>query len=979
MAPTGYRGKGHYQQASKAKHGHLVPSHAPEVVRHRRPEEEAKRTSRPQEAPQAEGKRERVASTVAEWLRSVEVVFPKWTVYTQQLALDAANSATPSSQAAASTSRVAAANEPHVDQLNEVMHRIEESFQSRKNSIQAMKAKLERPEDHAEPISQAITPPVEGGEKEGQSDKTSAFLNNDKAAAKEDKAAIEEDKASVKEEKDASTQEAKPTPEGAKMPTVTNGDGRSHDQLDKVMHQTEEGSQSLGDSVQAMEADMMRSGDHAESTDEGESAGHSNKTPASSNIDKGLQKERTRNAKATRAEKENGDSSPWCEKDHKIAASKEEPATTTTQAAKPTSETSKPSTAANGDGRPGRMSLSAAATYSKGNYPAKANGVSEVAKVSNIARIHTGLPLQSAGDQNLAPAEEVGTEVQAEQSAERWDSDATQVEELDVKDDAPALDQYPKVTREEELLTQMALLHSELALCEEETVSIHEELLQIQVISRSYEDRLAEMTATFEDYKRMHGYEIEKSAQTIKTLKAKLASAEERAETSASYMVDMKSQFDQERAAWRKDKEQHVKQTTELERFKSRAGYAESHLQSAELAWENEKSAMQRNLSEVEKRCTELKDQNEKLHRYLEDVSAQALSIQQSANAQVLSAESRGGASSVEGEGVGKKSTGRQVVELCDVNGYVPRKEEILGCQQDSNLQESCRSKQQLDQTDKTFEKAHALLSEDRNLQQTATVPKKLNERVTEKTSHLCFMRDSNILHAKSQKVLRQDSSLEKNGSCLQVELGPLSIRMQEVETEIEPRAEDITAKHCCIDPAKFQGLKDANNQYKIESAENTTMMTALKIEQESLQARLEELEDRFNKCNALDVSVARVSAQHSQPIKGATSGVDSAGQGGAHPMMMAASGMSGTGYPMQPYTAMMPPYYPQGYTPTYWYPGGALAPYFPMTSFPTPSHSAAHPYPHLDLHQHPRHRSGPPPRVPHSALATPAVDSLQL
>ncbi|KAF9091144.1 hypothetical protein BGX23_005450, partial [Mortierella sp. AD031] len=285
----------------------------------------------------------------------------------------------------------------------------------------------------------------------------------------------------------------------------------------------------------------------------------------------------------------------------------------------------------------------------------------------------------------------------------------------------------------------------------------------------------------------------------------------------------------------------------------------------------------------------------------------------------------------------------------------------------------------QLDQTDKTFEKAHALLSEDRNLQQTATVPKKLHERVTEKTSHLCFMRDSNILHAKSQKVLRQDSSLEKNGSCLQVELGPLSIRMQEVETEIEPRAEDITAKHCCIDPAKFQGLKDANNQYKIESAENTTMMTALKIEQESLQARLEELEDRFNKCNALDVSVARVSAQHSQPIKGATSGVDSAGQGGAHPMMMAASGMSGTGYPMQPYTAMMPPYYPQGYTPTYWYPGGALAPYFPMTSFPTPSHSAAHPYPHLDLHQHPRHRSGPPPRVPHSALATPAVDSLQL
>ncbi|KAG0195210.1 hypothetical protein BGX33_003956, partial [Mortierella sp. NVP41] len=193
-------------------------------------------------------------------------------------------------------------------------------------------------------------------------------------------------------------------------------------------------------------------------------------------------------------------------------------------------------------------------------------------------------------------------------------------------------------------------------------------------------------------------------------------------------------------------KENHIKQTTELERYKSQAESAASNLKSAEIAWESQKSILQRNFSEAEKRCLGLKVQNDNLQRRLKDFSTQALSIQQRASAQVSSAESEEGVSSVEGEGVGKKSTQCQVVELCGVNGYVRHGEEV-------------------------------------------------------------------------------------------------------------PGAEDITAKHCCIDPAEFQELKDANDQFKIETAEGATTMTALKTAHESLRDRLEELETKFNKMNALDVS----------------------------------------------------------------------------------------------------------------------------
>ncbi|KAF9922276.1 hypothetical protein FBU30_007622 [Linnemannia zychae] len=497
-------------------------------------------------------------------------------------------------------------------------------------------------------------------------------------------------------------------------------------------------------------------------------------------------------------------------------------------------------------------------------------------------------------------------------------------EQLAIYQQKPAGSEFTEASREEQLLAQITQLRGELSRHQTEAVSNREHLAQFQAISQTNEDRLAEMTATFEEFKKSHDEKVEENAQTIKTLEAKLASAEERAQTSASNMVDMQNQVDQERADWRKEKEametklrsleniqiqknavenryinelrhqsnltkeahenyerelmnhakdmdalsklkqKHTNQIAELERYKAQAENAASNLKSAEIAWESQKSILQKNLSEVEKRCTELKDQNEKLHRHLEDVSAQALSIQQRASAQVSSEET--GEGTAESNSAAKDTPERQLAELRDVIRYVRREKEILECQHELNLQESRRLKQQLDQTNKSLDETRALLLEERNLQQEAIVSKELHERLAEKANQLNVIRESNThLRAENQKLLRQVSALEDNQRRLQAKIGPLNERVSEVEAEIELRKEEqkqigedrdrwrtraveIMAKHDRIDPAEFQELKDANEKFKAEAAENTATLASLKAEQEALQARFDEIQGKYTK-----------------------------------------------------------------------------------------------------------------------------------
>lgn len=193
------------------------------------------------------------------------------------------------------------------------------------------------------------------------------------------------------------------------------------EQLDKVMHRIEESFQSRGNSVQAMEANMKRPADHPEQMNqsggiasdgtEKDKTTQPEQTPPAATHDKTPLKEKSRNAKASRAERStNGDSSTW-RKDDKVAGFKSESAVIADpDAGKAMAATASPP-------RPignGRKSRSAAAAYSKGNYPAKVKGAKDGVKIADITRIHARLSLQSAGDQELEPNNKEGAEDKSE-------------------------------------------------------------------------------------------------------------------------------------------------------------------------------------------------------------------------------------------------------------------------------------------------------------------------------------------------------------------------------------------------------------------------------------------------------------------------------------------------------------------------------------------------------------------------------------
>ncbi|KAF9291277.1 hypothetical protein BGZ68_004593 [Mortierella alpina] len=501
-------------------------------------------------------------------------------------------------------------------------------------------------------------------------------------------------------------------------------------------------------------------------------------------------------------------------------------------------------------------------------------------------------------------------------------------EQLAIYQQGPAGSQPTGATREEQLQAQVSQLRGDLARLQAEADAGREHLAQFQAISQTNEDRLAEMTATFDQFKKSHDEEIENKSKTISTLESKLVSVEEHSQSLTAELIKSQTELDQERAAWRKQKEDleaklgvlqkiedrmnemeakyrqdlalqaaaaqeahdnyqrellnhardmetlsklkddHIAQTADLEKYRAASETAISNLQSAELSWDSQKSVLQKNLSEVEKRCAELKDQNDKLHRHLEDVSSQALTIQQRMNAPIPLPASAEGASAESAEGTAQGSLERQLAELHDVIRYVRNEKDIVVCQHELNLQESRRLKQQLEQANKSLEKTQALLVEERNKHQDVMVSKQQHEQLLEKIGQLNLLRESNtMLRAENEKLQKRVIELEESERELHRKLDPLNAEVRDMKAELESRrselkdvAEDrdrwrtrtteIMNKHDRIDPTEFKELQEAVDKYKAQATESETVIAGLRTEQETIQARLQDMTLRLSKAS---------------------------------------------------------------------------------------------------------------------------------
>ncbi|CAO3574540.1 unnamed protein product [Mortierella alpina] len=167
------------------------------------------------------------------------------------------------------------------------------------------------------------------------------------------------------------------------------------EQLDKVMHRIEESFQARGTSVQALGAHTAKPDDNQEpanATAASQEAVDTQQAQAT-----GVEKTRTRNAKAARAaEKE-----AWRKNETKAADVERKPIVDVTVDRKDDSAQESGKT---GPATSSASAVESATTIGKGNYPAKLNGVHGTVKVSDISHIHARLSRQSAGDLNLETA-----------------------------------------------------------------------------------------------------------------------------------------------------------------------------------------------------------------------------------------------------------------------------------------------------------------------------------------------------------------------------------------------------------------------------------------------------------------------------------------------------------------------------------------------------------------------------------------------
>ncbi|KAF9562709.1 hypothetical protein EC968_005159 [Mortierella alpina] len=169
------------------------------------------------------------------------------------------------------------------------------------------------------------------------------------------------------------------------------------EQLDKVMHRIEESFQARGTSVQALGAHIAKPDDSPESV----SATTASRETADVQQPQaaGVEKTRTRNAKAARAAEKEAWRKNEARNETKTAEVEEK---TIKEVIEDRQDGSVQESGKSGSAAP--SVIESTARIGKGNYPAKLNGIHGIVKISDISQIHARLSRQSAGDLDLEVA-----------------------------------------------------------------------------------------------------------------------------------------------------------------------------------------------------------------------------------------------------------------------------------------------------------------------------------------------------------------------------------------------------------------------------------------------------------------------------------------------------------------------------------------------------------------------------------------------
>ncbi|KAJ1961387.1 Filament-forming protein, partial [Dispira parvispora] len=299
---------------------------------------------------------------------------------------------------------------------------------------------------------------------------------------------------------------------------------------------------------------------------------------------------------------------------------------------------------------------------------------------------------------------------------------------------------------------------------------------------------------------------------------------------------------------------QHQTVQTELQTYRKQAEVAEANLRTSQTAWEGQRQLLDQTISDLTKRTQDLENQNSLLHSHLETVSTQALRIRESAPSDT-------GANAVDSNAVADASsnmTNKTVDELREVVRFMRQDKDILQCQNELNLQENRRLKQQLEHHVRTLEETRALLTEERQRYQEALLAPAQHSDLLVKIQELNQVRESNaVLRTEAALHLNRIKSLEDALEQQRKELEPLREQLHGLQAELDvkqaeikalesdsqywkDRTQQIMQRYNCVDPAEHRKVQEAlqSAEERLKEATQARDKTATSLA--SLQAQYE-------------------------------------------------------------------------------------------------------------------------------------------
>ncbi|KAJ6508423.1 hypothetical protein C8R45DRAFT_1069158 [Mycena sanguinolenta] len=466
------------------------------------------------------------------------------------------------------------------------------------------------------------------------------------------------------------------------------------------------------------------------------------------------------------------------------------------------------------------------------------------------------------------------------------------------------------LTREQQLEAEVADLRSALKVAEVDLATARSHVQQFREISQANEAALKSLDATYDEYKTSTEAQIARHESEYKALREKLDTAEKELAQFAAKYNQLQKSFETERTAWLNDKKvledtivdlgtseknsesDRTSRENEVRQLEQRAKVAEERSEQAVLAhaeaikavtslkqqlstaqaaardhqtaaetasaklsasessWALQKDALDKEVSDLNKRCQDLTSQNSLLHQHLESVSTQAARIRQAAES-----------STSAGEGESTDDTDTKLSELRSVVAYLRKEKEIVDLQLELSKQESARLKTQIEHLSQTLEDTRKTLSDERERAVETAASAAQHAELVERINQLNILRESNAtLRTESENHAKRARELDARLKQLSAQLNPAKEQARVAQAELEARTSQMArleeenrkwqerntqllSKYDRIDPAEVQSLKDQIEQLKAQVAVGESGKEEQEKAYQAQQERIEVLE----------------------------------------------------------------------------------------------------------------------------------------